>query len=122
MLHRSFLYAYALAVSMNVLSCTLMNVMDNAHTFSNRNKEDYIPGYVRIYVENNTNELLVVTLVLYDTNGEKTGTMELARVSQDETTMLNIEKGRIISVIGGNTRQEYLKASCENDYESFEIW
>jgi hypothetical protein len=96
--------------------------MDDVHTFSSRDEEKDIPGHVHIDVENGTNELILVNLVYFDTNGEKTGrTMELARISIGEIKMVNIRKGSTISVIGGNTRKEYLESICENDYERFII-
>jgi hypothetical protein len=97
--------------------------MDDVNTFSSRNKEERIPDNVRIYIENNTKELLVVNLIYFDIMDDRTEKiMEIARISKGESKMLNIKMGRTISVMGGNTRKIYLDEICEKDQETFVIW
>jgi len=114
---------YLLLLSMNLFSCTLIKIVDDVHTISSRDKEDDIRGNIHVYIENKTNEIILVNIVYLDIDGKKTGkSMELARVSKSEIKMINISKGRRVSVTGGNTRKEYFETICENDYETFVIY
>jgi hypothetical protein len=129
---KTLLYSLILIMSINFFSCALLQFSfllleagDAINTISSKDKENDIPGYVHVYIENKTDEIIVVNLVDLDSYGEKTGkTVELARVPKGEIKMLNIQKGRRkkISVMGGHTRKIYLESVCETDFETFVIF
>ena len=117
------LYLFFVILSINTCSCTMIRIMDDINTFSSRNKEEHISGNIFVYIDNRTNELLVVYLIYFDIIDDKIErSMEIARVSKGETKMVNIKTGRAISVMGGNTRKTYIKQICEKDQETFTIW
>jgi hypothetical protein len=97
--------------------------MYELHDLSVRDKEDDVRANIHVYVENKSSETVLVDLVYLDISGEKTGrSIQLARVSKNEIKMVNLRKGATISVSGGNTRKEYLKTVCDNDYETIVIY
>jgi hypothetical protein len=122
-MNKIFLYLFTITLSVNLFSCTLIAAMAELHDFSVRDKEDDVRGNIHVYIENKSNETVLVNLVYLDRSGEKNGrSMEFARVSKSEIKMINIRKGATISVSGGNTRKEYLETVCNSDYETIVIY
>jgi len=112
----NILSAFLIIIFITITSCQALSAI--YHTFiiidsaSERlDKEDQI----YIYIDNKTNE----TLVLY-VSGYNTG-VELARISQREVKEIKITKGRTIYISGGNSQINYLMISCDNEGELFTI-
>ncbi|MDR1390747.1 MAG: hypothetical protein LBJ31_12325 [Treponema sp.] len=87
--------------------------MDDMDIFSKRNDDNDYPGNVKIYVENRSEEIIVVFDKDYFEG------IELARISIRKVQTINIEKGRTIYISGGNTRKQYMEIICDKDNETY---
>jgi hypothetical protein len=129
-MNKIFLFLFTAILSLNLFSCAFLKLVSGINTLSSVkkelssvNKEDDIQGNIHVYIENKTDEIILVNHIYLDIGGEKTGkSLELGRVSKSEIKMLNIKKGITIFFIGGNTRKVYFETICEKDYETFVIW
>jgi hypothetical protein len=70
---------------------------------------------IQIFIENKTNEAIVVFV-----NGYLKGA-ELARISKGKEEMIKITKGRTIYVSGGITQKKYREIICDADSEVYII-
>jgi hypothetical protein len=76
-------------------------------------KEDGVVGYYyRIYVENKTDE----TIVIFYRDGSRIG-----NVKKNKTKQFNVYKNRYIYIIGNKSQKQYFLVMCGTDREVFII-
>ncbi|MDR2534748.1 MAG: hypothetical protein LBD29_01785 [Treponema sp.] len=83
------------------------------------NERDESDEKILVFIENKTDELLVVRAVAFD--GELVGA-ELTRIPKQSEITLTITKGRIINIIGGRTSVRYIEMQCNIDSETITIY
>jgi len=112
-----------------ISSCKLLAVIIDigtvTDTVSSNNKDNDIIGNVQIYIENKTDEIIVVFAKLKRTiyeKGNENMEIDLARIPKGKMKKINVKKGMEIYIIGGHTQRKYREIVCDIDQETIVIY
>jgi hypothetical protein len=127
---RIIFYLFCILIIKIISSCTLLgfiyDVSNTVDTVNSRDKDNDIIGNVQIYVENKTNEIIIVYAKVEKTIKNKDEDeiikIDLARIPKGKIQKINIKKGREIFIMGGNSQIKYLETICNSDQETFVIY